>query len=92
MLADWGPDLIVLDLMMPIMDGWTFRREQQAAPAGREIPIVVISAAQGHDTRDAELVPYAFLTKPFEMDELVSTVQHILLRESPSPVLVGLRA
>src|SRR5919199_5374278 len=39
------PDLILLDLLMPGMDGWTFARQCRADPAGRDIPIVVLSAA-----------------------------------------------
>src|SRR5215218_4757012 len=39
------PDLILLDLMMPRMDGWTFRREQEGEPALANIPVVVVSAA-----------------------------------------------
>jgi CheY-like chemotaxis protein len=83
-LSAWSPDLIVLDLMMPIMDGWTFRHEQLAATIGRYVPIIIISAGLKQDPRDAELAPDAFLTKPFETDELVNTVQHILMREPPS--------
>jgi two-component system CheB/CheR fusion protein len=78
MLSGWGADLIVLDLMMPVMDGWAFRREQQAAPAVRDIPVIVISARQSHEDRDAELAPAAVVAKPFEMDELLNTVHHIL--------------
>jgi len=39
------PDLIVLDLMMPVMDGWQFRAEQKRDPALSKIPVLVISAA-----------------------------------------------
>jgi CheY-like chemotaxis protein len=77
-LSGWGADLIVLDLMMPVMDGWAFRHEQIAAPAVRDIPVVVISARQPHDARDADLAPAAVVAKPFDLDELVNTVHHIL--------------
>jgi PAS domain S-box-containing protein len=77
-LSSWDADLIVLDLTMPVMDGWAFRREQHAAPTVRDIPVVVISARQSHDTRDAELVPAAVIAKPFDLDELVETVHQIL--------------
>jgi CheY-like chemotaxis protein len=63
---------------MPIMDGWTFRREQQAEPNVRDIPVVVISARQSHDVRDAELAPAAVLAKPFDLNELVNTVHDVL--------------
>jgi PAS domain S-box-containing protein len=77
-LSGWGADLIVLDLTMPVMDGWAFRREQQAAPTVRDIPVIIISARQSHDARDAELAPAAVVAKPFDLDELVSTIHKIL--------------
>ena len=40
------PDLIVLDLMMPKMDGWQFREAQLALPHLRNVPVVIISASQ----------------------------------------------
>jgi CheY-like chemotaxis protein len=61
------PDLILLDLMMPVMDGWEFRRAQLADPSLADIPVVVITAA-GRLPRaiDARQV----LRKPFRLDEL----------------------
>jgi CheY-like chemotaxis protein len=41
------PRVILLDLMMPVMDGWTFLREQAADPALAGIPVVVITAGAG---------------------------------------------
>src|SRR5947208_6432557 len=38
------PDVILLDLMMPVMDGWEFRRRQQADPAVSGVPVIVLSA------------------------------------------------
>jgi two-component system CheB/CheR fusion protein len=81
-LSVWDADLIVLDLMMPVMDGWAFRHEQQAAPAVCDIPVVVISAHQSRDARDANLTPAAVMAKPFDLDELVNTVHHILSMSS----------
>jgi len=66
------PDLILLDLMMPVMDGWTFSREVRRTAAARETPIVVLSGV--HDLpRKVEGLPVnGFVAKPFEYDELVS--------------------
>jgi two-component system, chemotaxis family, chemotaxis protein CheY len=63
------PDLIVLDLMMPVMDGWTFRRAQLADPELAAIPVVVMSAV---DTGDIEAS--ATVQKPFAVEELVGAV------------------
>src|SRR4029079_8357095 len=38
------PDVILLDLMMPVMDGWEFRRQQQADPSLARLPVIVLSA------------------------------------------------
>jgi CheY-like chemotaxis protein len=63
------PDVILLDLMMPVMDGWAFRAEQQRDPVLAEIPVVVITASRQADL--AALKPRAFLKKPIDFDELL---------------------
>jgi CheY-like chemotaxis protein len=63
------PDLIVLDLMMPVMDGWTFRRAQLADPALAAIPVVVMSAVDSGDIEAS-----ATVQKPFAVEELVGAV------------------
>ncbi|HET8540974.1 MAG TPA: response regulator [Anaeromyxobacter sp.] len=62
------PDLIVLDLMMPVMDGWQFRSVQRRDPALAEIPLIVISASGPSSSIDAD----TYLQKPFPLDRLVS--------------------
>jgi len=64
--------LIVLDLMMPVMDGWQFRSEQLRDPRIAKIPTMVISAA-GRD-RIAQIQADAYLAKPIDMDELLARV------------------
>ena len=67
------PRLIILDLRMPVMDGWQFHREMQEDSTLAGIPVVVVSAH-----RDGEApVPVAasrFLRKPFEVRELLALV------------------
>jgi len=71
----WTPDLIVLDLMMPIMDGWTFRARQRGLDALSKVPVVVTSAAASlRADRDA-LDPCVLLPKPFAIDDLLGAVQ-----------------
>ena len=64
--------VIVLDLMMPVMDGWQFRREQIEDARLAKIPTIVVSAA-GRE-RMAHISADAYLAKPIDMDELLSRV------------------
>ncbi len=67
------PDVILLDLMMPVMDGWEFRRQQQADPMLAPVPVIVLSALdQG---RASSLEADAFLKKPLDFDRLLSLVR-----------------
>ncbi|MCC6556244.1 MAG: response regulator [Polyangiaceae bacterium] len=68
-----NPSLILLDLMMPIMDGWQFRAEQQSDPALASIPVVVISA-MGKDEKIAALGAAQLLKKPIRLEQLLDAV------------------
>ncbi len=67
------PDLIVLDLMMPVMDGWQFRSLQRSDPALASIPVIAISASGPSSSIDADL----YLEKPFALDRLVEEVARL---------------
>jgi CheY-like chemotaxis protein len=67
------PDIILLDLMMPVMDGWEFRRKQQSDPALAAVPVVVLSALDHR--RAAEVDAVAFLKKPLDFDRLLELVR-----------------
>jgi CheY-like chemotaxis protein len=83
-LDTWTPDLILLDLMMPVMDGWAFREAQQKTPAASRIPVIVLSAAHGL-TDIAEAVRAArVIPKPFDLDEVITAVFGILQRSGAS--------
>jgi CheY-like chemotaxis protein len=66
------PCVILLDLMMPIMDGWQFRRRQVQLREIAEIPVIVVSAA-GRD-RMAEIDADAYLSKPVDLEQLLERV------------------
>src|SRR5919204_644743 len=68
------PDAIVLDLMMPTMDGWEFRRLQREI--GHDIPVVVISATL--NPRLDEVRPEAFLMKPFDLETFLAVLRSVL--------------
>jgi DNA-binding response OmpR family regulator len=58
--------------MMPVMDGWQFRREQVRRREIAQIPVIVVSAS-GRD-RMAEISADAYLSKPVDLDELLHCV------------------
>jgi CheY-like chemotaxis protein len=68
------PNLIVLDLMMPIMDGWTFREIQASDPALQAIPVVVISAISNVQQQRHPVPAAAYLPKPLNFALLLETV------------------
>jgi CheY-like chemotaxis protein len=72
------PDLILLDLMMPVMDGWEFRRRQIQDPRIADVPVVVLSALD--PSRAVDLAGAAFLKKPLDFDRLLDLVRRFCLR------------
>jgi len=67
----WRPDVIVLDLMMPVMDGWTFAERLRERD---EIPIVVLSAATDLARHAKTIGAAAVVGKPFDLDQLLPKV------------------
>jgi len=74
------PDLVLLDLMMPGMNGWDFRKAQLRDPAIASIPVVVVSAV----ARSQDLPADGFLQKPFSLDELLALVRRVARRSDPA--------
>ena len=71
------PGLILLDLMMPTMNGWEFRREQQKDPELASIPVVILSAVGNLWARAATLKAADYIEKPVDLDRLITVVgQH----------------
>lgn len=73
-LDEWTPCVILLDLMMPVMDGWAFREEQLRRKNGDAAPVVILSAAGELDKHRATLSAAAVISKPFDIDRVVETV------------------
>jgi CheY-like chemotaxis protein len=72
--AGAAPSLILLDLMMPVMDGRQFRVAQLGDPGLAAIPVVVLSAHSRVSEKAAELGAAAYLRKPIEIDSLLDLV------------------
>lgn len=68
-------DLILLDLLMPVMNGWDFRRKQKQTPAFADIPVLLMSAGAHMATVSGELNAAGYVTKPVEMPDLLSVVK-----------------
>ncbi len=72
-----APSLILLDLTMPVMDGWTFRSAQREDPRLARIPTVVVSANHAAGSAVDGLGADAFLAKPFDLDSLMETIHRL---------------
>jgi DNA-binding response OmpR family regulator len=76
-VAERMPDIVLLDMCMPVMNGWVFAREF-VARHGRAAPIVVVTAAEDARARAHDIGADAWLEKPFELEELLATVARLL--------------
>lgn len=72
--AGCKPCVIVLDMMMPVMDGWAFCEEREKDPELASIPLVVVSAVAPQDPRNAAVRAVDHLPKPIDIDKLLATV------------------
>jgi two-component system, chemotaxis family, chemotaxis protein CheY len=72
------PDAIVLDLMMPVMDGWAFLQVCRTNPQCQCTPIMLMSASSRLEATALEYKVQGFVRKPFEMKDLLDTVERIL--------------
>jgi len=81
-----NPDLIILDLMLPGMDGLEVCRRLRTNPTTRDIPILMVTAKDEVRDRVAGLDTGAddYLPKPFSFEELVARIRAILRRQSRS--------
>jgi two-component system, chemotaxis family, chemotaxis protein CheY len=76
------PDLVLLDMRMPVLDGWDFARA--IGERGISLPIVVMTAAQEARQWSQEIGVTWVLAKPFDLDELLQVVEHALKHGPPA--------
>ncbi len=72
------PNLILLDMKMPVMDGWKFSEEFRAR-YGNRVPIVVMTAAGDPAKRAREIDAAGWVGKPFDVEHLLSVVRSLEL-------------
>jgi CheY-like chemotaxis protein len=79
------PDAIVLDLMMPVMDGRTFLRHCHADPRYAGTPVLVLSASHNLTDLAPELDARACMAKPFDIDVLLAVVDRLVAPIQDAP-------
>ncbi len=79
MLAGDLPDLVLLDMCMPVMDGWAFSAELHQHPRLSRIPVVVMSG-RGECTLSAAPVSAGYLLKPLDLHQLLEMISTCLWR------------
>ena len=74
-MAARKPSVVLLDLHMPVMDGWTFRREQLDDPRKASVPVVAVTAH--YDPGDVErTLGVKCVPKPMQLDDVLAQLQH----------------
>ncbi len=88
MLRDLRPDLLLLDLMLPGLDGWQVREVMQRDPQLRDVPVVLVTARAAAPNNKGRVLPPAdaYISKPFSIAELRATVGAMLAR-LPQPIV-----
>jgi DNA-binding response OmpR family regulator len=76
-IRERSPDLILLDMNMPIMNGWEFC-EQLPRHTARTIPVVVMTAARDAYVRFREVGAQGYLGKPFDLEHMFQTIRDLL--------------
>ena len=84
-LSGGAPPLILLDMMMPNMDGETFLKTLRGTPLMQDAPVVVVSGSAGVRQRASALDVAGCLEKPFELDDLMGVVSRLARMPSRGP-------
>lgn len=72
------PDLLLLDLMMPVMNGWQMRKAMLERPSWASIPCIIVSGAHDLGGQTDALCAQAFISKPIKLDKLLAAIQSCL--------------
>ena len=85
MAASEAPDLILMDLSLPVLDGWEATRRLKGTPATRPIPIIALSAhaMEGDRAKAIEAGCDDYDTKPVDLPRLLGKIRTLLAKEPP---------
>jgi CheY-like chemotaxis protein len=81
--APTPPCVILLDMMMPTMDGWEFRALQQKDPAVKDIPVIVLTANAHGGEAAKQMHAAGFLMKPVALEALLGIVERFCVVDGP---------
>jgi CheY-like chemotaxis protein len=79
-----SPDLILMDISLPVMDGWEVTRRLKADPEQRKIPIIALTAHAMSEDRELALTVGCndYDTKPVDLERLLTKIENLLSRRS----------
>ena len=82
-----APDLILMDMSLPVLDGWEATRQLKAAPETRTIPIIALTAHAMSSDRDKALAAGSddYDTKPIELPRLLEKIEALLRQHRTAP-------
>ena len=87
--GSYRPNVILLDLMMPVMDGWQFRAAQKQLPSVESIPVVVLSADGSIRQKASAMGAATYLQKPVEIADLLEALQGCIDEGDPQGPVEG---
>lgn len=81
-MKTWRPDVVILDIMMPRMDGFTVLKEMKKDDSTRDIPVIVLTAKGGQNDEQIAISLGAkrVMTKPFSPTQLLEEVKNVVKR------------
>ncbi|MES1164230.1 MAG: response regulator [Verrucomicrobiota bacterium] len=73
-----APKVIIMDLMMPVMDGWRFRKKLLSQPQWADVPVIVLSGFGCDETEGGELPSVHYVTKPVSLRSLFDSIARLI--------------
>lgn len=84
--ASESPDLVLMDMSLPLLDGWEATRRIKAAPVTRDVPVIALTAhaMSGDEQKARDAGCNDFDTKPIDFERLVGKIEELLRRRAAS--------